>query len=229
MSSAPQFANEMDCRQRFSIYQGVHRGSRASSGTKDGTRSPRNRETKSARLAAANQSAKRRSTMNSRDAAYDEEQLRIAIEASKEDATEEVFDTSTRRSKRGRSDSEECVLGLSNVSQASNHLRRHQDSAKRPRTDSRSASPAIEKQLAGEDSDDAMLGRNGSKKSRSSIARNQREKAEKEERERIRAEAATKRKGRAERRRAEGMEFPALSMSATLTQMQIPMPWKIRR
>lgn len=46
--------------------------------------------------------------MNSRDAAYDEEeQLRRAIEASKEDTFPEAGETSTRRTKRNRSDSEE--------------------------------------------------------------------------------------------------------------------------
>lgn len=52
--------------------------------------------------------------MNSRDAAYDEEeQLRRAIEASKEDASpdaqETVTTSVTRRTKRGRSESEEYV------------------------------------------------------------------------------------------------------------------------
>lgn len=48
--------------------------------------------------------------MNSRDAAYDEdEQLRRAIEASKEDTVPEAGDIGTRRTKRGRSDSEEYV------------------------------------------------------------------------------------------------------------------------
>lgn len=47
--------------------------------------------------------------MNSRDAAYDEEeQLRRAIEASKGEKTEST-DGGTRRAKRGRSDSEEYV------------------------------------------------------------------------------------------------------------------------
>jgi hypothetical protein len=46
--------------------------------------------------------------MNSRDAAYDEEeQLRIAIEASKGEKSGESTDGGTRRGKRGRSDSEE--------------------------------------------------------------------------------------------------------------------------
>jgi hypothetical protein len=46
--------------------------------------------------------------MNSRDAAYDEEeQLRRAIEASKGEKSGESVDGGTRRGKRGRSDSEE--------------------------------------------------------------------------------------------------------------------------
>ena len=46
--------------------------------------------------------------MNSRDAAYDEEeQLRRAIEASKEEKNVESVDGGTRRGKRGRSGSEE--------------------------------------------------------------------------------------------------------------------------
>ena len=50
---------------------------------------------------------KRRSTMNSRDAAYDEEdQLRRAIEESKEDNKSVTDETTTGRAKRSRSDSE---------------------------------------------------------------------------------------------------------------------------
>lgn len=46
--------------------------------------------------------------MNSRDAAYDDEQLRKAIEASKEETVgDEEVDGGLRRTKRGRSDSEE--------------------------------------------------------------------------------------------------------------------------
>lgn len=47
--------------------------------------------------------------MNSRDAAYDDEQLRRAIEASKENSSIEVPESLLRRTKRGRSDSEELV------------------------------------------------------------------------------------------------------------------------
>ena len=46
--------------------------------------------------------------MNSRDAAYDDEQLRRAIEASKEETAQDGTEGSIiRRTKRGRSDSEE--------------------------------------------------------------------------------------------------------------------------
>jgi len=49
--------------------------------------------------------------MNSRDAAYDEEeQLRRAIEASKGEGAVDNEDTGARRGKRGRSASEECVF-----------------------------------------------------------------------------------------------------------------------
>lgn len=59
--------------------------------------------------------------MNSRDAAYDEEeQLRRAIEASKGEKSGDSTDggTTTRRGKRGRSDSEEYVIAF----KGDNHL-----------------------------------------------------------------------------------------------------------
>ncbi|KAK3991199.1 putative histone deacetylase complex subunit cti6 [Cladorrhinum sp. PSN332] len=166
--------------------------SRSTSLNKDGARSPVKEKETRGRNTSANHASKRRSTMNSREAGYDEaEALRRAIEASKEDSFE--HDGVPRRPKRGRSDSEE-----------------KQDSTKRQRTSSRSVSPSIEK--AADDSDDAGVNnRNGASKTKSrgvAAARNQRgEKlSEKEEKERLRAEAANKRKGRAERRRADGME-----------------------
>src|SRR5277367_5546746 len=103
--------NTMGPRQKYShylpLYQTLSRTtSRAASFSKDGTRSPRG--SKSGRPSSSLQSAKRRSTMNSRDAAYDEEeQLRRAIEASKGEKSGESMDGSIRRNKRGRSDSEE--------------------------------------------------------------------------------------------------------------------------
>lgn len=45
--------------------------------------------------------------MNSRDAAYDDEQLRKAIEASKEEKVQDTIEGVLRRTKRGRSESEE--------------------------------------------------------------------------------------------------------------------------
>jgi hypothetical protein len=51
--------------------------------------------------------AKRRSTMNSRDAAYDEEQLRRAIEISQKEVIPEESDTQARRPKRSRDDDDE--------------------------------------------------------------------------------------------------------------------------
>ncbi|KAJ0123051.1 PHD-finger domain-containing protein [Diaporthe amygdali] len=153
------------------------------------------RETRSGRQSSITQASKRRSTMNSRDAAYDEEeQLRLAIEASKEvvGADSAIESTSgSRRSKRGRDDSEEKP-----------------DIGKRQRTKSKSPSPAEddnEQPDALEDSEEAA-NRSGSKKSRNLVTRNQGQHKEKEreERERQRAEAAKKRSGRAERRRADG-------------------------
>ncbi|KAK4225113.1 putative histone deacetylase complex subunit cti6 [Podospora fimiseda] len=164
--------------------------SRATSLNKDGARSPVKEKEMRGRNSSANHASKRRSTMNSREAGYDEaEALRRAIEASKEESLE--HEGVPRRPKRGRSDSEE-----------------KQDSMKRQRTSSRSVSPSIDK--AADDSDDACITIRSlppKTKSRSATAaRNQREKFEREEKERLRAEAANKRKGRAERRRADGME-----------------------
>ena len=51
----------------------------------------------------------RRSTMNSRDAAYEEEQLRRAIEESKREGGTLSTHSGMRKSKRSRSESEECV------------------------------------------------------------------------------------------------------------------------
>lgn len=104
----------MRSRQKYSqylpLYQEASRptSSRAASFSNDGTRSPRG---KNGRASSALQSAKRRSTMNSRDAAYDEEeQLRRAIEASKGEKSAESIDGGARRGKRSRSDSEEFVV-----------------------------------------------------------------------------------------------------------------------
>lgn len=222
-------ANRMPQRsQKYSIYLPIHRPSRstsrAASTATHGTRSPKGSDRKSSRssaaaaaAAAAQSSAKRRSTMNSRDAAYDEEeQLRRAIEASKEDTITEEPEPPSRRPKRGRDDEEECVLVHSlwaRIQMADLRVYRHAESIiKRQRTNSKSPTPlADQAPLASrEDSDDEVTVQNGlSRKSSSrNTARTQRERTERDERreeqERKRAEAASKRKGRAERRRAEG-------------------------
>ncbi|KAI1417244.1 hypothetical protein F5Y13DRAFT_82451 [Hypoxylon sp. FL1857] len=183
--------------QKYSIFLPIHRpsraASRATSMVKDGAQSPKGSSTKNSRSSANAHTSKRRSTMNSRDAAYDEEeQLRRAIEASKEDAIPELAEPPPRRPKRGRDDSEEKVEGI-----------------KRQRTNSKSPSPKAERPQSPppEESDDESTLRNGLSKKSRNAARNQREKAERDERreeqERKRAEAANKRKGRAERRRAD--------------------------
>ncbi|UNI24126.1 Histone deacetylase complex subunit [Purpureocillium takamizusanense] len=182
--------------QKYSKYLPLHQASRttsrATSIAKDGTRSPKPSGSKRERPNSASQAAaKRRSTMNSRDAAYDDELLRRVIEASKEDAPPDTSDTASRRAKRGRSDSEE-----------------NGTNAKRQRTGSRSVSPAaaeLPDANGGDASDDDSSARNGAKKSRN--VRSQREKSEKEDKEQQRQEAANKRKGRAERRRAEDSDL----------------------
>ncbi|SPQ19564.1 d72378f3-8ffd-4bcc-8ce4-89a6da7ae54d [Thermothielavioides terrestris] len=166
--------------------------SRAASLNKDTARSPtKEKDNRNGRTTSTTQTSKRRSTLNSREAGYDEaEALRRAIEASKEEALAEQAENGNRRPKRGRSDSQEKP-----------------ENSKRQKTSSRSASPVSDKNA--DDSDDAgASGRNAASKSKSrngAAARNQRpEKAsEKEERERQRAETANKRKGRADRRRAD--------------------------
>jgi hypothetical protein len=146
--------------------------------------------------------------MNSRDAAYDEEeQLRRAIEASKGEKTEST-DGGTRRTKRGRSDSEEYVVLSQNAVSLLMYFIRKQGSTKRQRTLSNSPTPQndVAQFASKDDSDDPLSSRNGTKgRIRGAAARNHKEKEAREERERSRQEAANKRKGRAERRRIDGM------------------------
>lgn len=196
-------------RQKYSKYLPLHQASRttsrATSIAKDGARSPKPGGSKRERLSSASQAAaKRRSTMNSRDAAYDDELLRRVIEASKEDAPPDTSDTASRPAKRGRSDSEELVSHTSQAIDTGLTSHRNGTIAKRQRTGSRSVSPPVEQPdtNGGDASDEDSSARNGAKKSRNN--RSQREKSEKEDKEQQRQEAANKRKGRAERRRAEG-------------------------
>ncbi|KAK2624097.1 hypothetical protein QTJ16_006731 [Diplocarpon rosae] len=196
--------------QRYSHYLPLYQSlsqttSRAASFSKDGARSPRGM--KSSRPASSLQStAKRRSTMNSRDAAYDEAaELQRAIEASKGQKSGESTDGgTTRRGKRGRSDSEEKL-----------------DGPKRQRTASVSPTPSPTRQVHPiasqvESDKEANDRQAGTKKIRAAAARNHRDAELREERERSRVEAAAKRKGRAERREVEesehSEEFPLALM-----------------
>ncbi|KAL2757819.1 hypothetical protein ACRALDRAFT_2025529 [Sodiomyces alcalophilus JCM 7366] len=192
--------------QRYSNYLPLGRPSRTTSRatSKDSARSPKESTNKNGgRASSTTQSSKRRSTMNSRDAAYDEdEQLRRAIEASKEDAPHEQPDTASRRPKRGRSDSAE-----------------NQSNLKRQRTSS-SASPPPEKTAAVEDgSEEEEVGRNGTGSKKSRNGRNQKEKAEREDRERQRTENTTKKKGRADRKQAEVVADSAPVKDTKKTQL----------
>ncbi|KAG9242275.1 hypothetical protein BJ878DRAFT_482166 [Calycina marina] len=199
--------------QRYSHYLPLYESrsratSRGASFPKDGTRSPRG--SKNGRLSSSAQSAKRRSTMNSRDAAYDEEEeLRRAIEASKGQKSEEGTEGSgSGRGKRGRSDSEEYVHAII-VKDWSDGRRRKPECPKRQRTTSASPSPSrkLPPFTSFVESEDASNVRTaGGKKIRGAAARNHKEKAEREERERLRIEAKKKREGRAERRRVDEPE-----------------------
>ncbi|OCK79962.1 hypothetical protein K432DRAFT_298688 [Lepidopterella palustris CBS 459.81] len=182
--------------QRYSRYLPISdqthaKSSKRSSVSKDPENKPSKDKDKSSR-ASADSLTKRRSTMNSR-ATYDEDEvLRKVLEESKSDGGAPATENGNNRKKRSRDDSEEI-----------------KQEPKRQRTGSRSptTSPTVE-------SDDETLitksnTNNGRQKPRGAAARSQREKElrEKEkERERERAEAAGRRKGRVERRRADDPE-----------------------
>ncbi|POS83358.1 hypothetical protein EPUL_003440 [Erysiphe pulchra] len=163
---------------------------------KEEAQSPKsNKTTRPQSLHLAN--AKRRSTMNSRDAAYDEEeQIRRAIEASKDVRTSEIVDGCLRRGKRGRSESEEKLQG-----------------SKRQRTKSTSSSSSQEFNLISpqQESDDGGNGRTTScKKTRSTGSKTPKEKDLKDDREKSRCDATAKRNGRADRRRVDETQKEAL-------------------
>ncbi|KAF7546336.1 hypothetical protein G7Z17_g8513 [Cylindrodendrum hubeiense] len=193
--------------QKYSKYVPLHRPSRATSRatsiTKEGTRSPKTGTGKNSRPTSASLAAKRRSTMNSRDRAYDDEQLRRAIEASKEDAPEDNLENAVRRAKRGRSDSEGSVAVDSQSPGEKLISLRNNSNVKRQRTSSRSASPPADlvEAPSRDESEDESGTRNGPKKARPGKILPLL--TEKDEKERQRQEAATKRKGRAERRRGD--------------------------
>ena len=88
------------------------------------------------------------------------------------------------------------------------HECRKHEASKRQRTASGAPSPSNElsRFASQNDSDDGANVRNGgTKRIRGAAARNHKEKELREEKERQRVEAANKRKGRADRRRVDGM------------------------
>ncbi|KAF4445704.1 hypothetical protein F53441_10578 [Fusarium austroafricanum] len=118
--------------------------SRATSIAKEGNRSPKTGTSKNSRPTSASQTSKRRSTMNSRDRAYEDEQLLRAIEASKEDVPQDGPEIMNRRAKRGRSDSEEPVAVSTRPRDEKLASLRNPTNVKRQRTRSRSHSPLAE-------------------------------------------------------------------------------------
>ncbi|KAF2660592.1 hypothetical protein K491DRAFT_726122 [Lophiostoma macrostomum CBS 122681] len=174
--------------QKYSRYLPVYELSHGKSARKSSV--PKDADSKNTRdkdrnaRASAESFSKRRSTMNSR-AAYDEDEvLRKVIEQSKHEGGATQSENGNRK-KRSRDDSEEI-----------------KQEPKRQRTSSRSPSnsPVLESE------EDNLKTAAAKQKPRGAAARSQREKEQRDkERERERVEAANRRKGRAERRKADGI------------------------
>lgn len=148
------------------------------------------KEGRSSRLRPEGGTGKRRSTMNSRDAAYYEaEQLRRAIEESKKEGT--VTEESSRQMKRSRDGSDQ-----------------RKDDQKRQRTESGSSASLDDRQViqdrAEDETEDTPTGVSSAAKiTRGISTRKHRTKELREpdeKREKVRPDAAGKRKGRAEKR-----------------------------
>ncbi|KAB8213916.1 hypothetical protein BDV33DRAFT_209777 [Aspergillus novoparasiticus] len=160
---------------------------------------------------------KRRSTMNSRDAAYDEEeQIRRAIEESKEETKPASEEIAARRGKRSRSDSEA-----------------HKQATKRQRTSSPSPGAASNKQSnpvsqpASED-EKAKAATNGTRRQRAaSRSQHNKETKDAEEPEAEQPEATNRRKGRSDRRKGDGTDSDHEAVSPTktvATNLEPPQP-----
>ncbi|KAL8853501.1 MAG: hypothetical protein Q9221_001660 [Calogaya cf. arnoldii] len=174
------------------------------------------KESRSSRTNAERLAGKRRSTMNSRDAAYYEaEQLRQAIEESKKESTTGASSTS-RKGKRSRDDDDQG-----------------KDDNKRQRTKSGSSASSNEKG-APQDNEETIEETNATfspsaKNVRGAAARNHRKKElreQEEKREKDRADAAGRRKGRAEKRRgdeSDPSEEPISRNTSSKGAEQVPM------
>ncbi|KAE8156528.1 hypothetical protein BDV40DRAFT_305980 [Aspergillus tamarii] len=184
------------------------------SSSRDSSRdnSKRAKDSKSRQNDPAN--PKRRSTMNSRDAAYDEEeQIRRAIEESREETKPASEDIAARRGKRSRSDSEA-----------------HKQAAKRQRTSSPSPGAVSNKQSnsvsqpASED-EKAKAATNGTRRHRAaSRSQHNKETKDAEEPEAEQPEATNRRKGRSDRRKGDGADSDHEVVSPTKTVATNPEP-----
>ncbi|KAL8997359.1 MAG: hypothetical protein Q9169_003341 [Polycauliona sp. 2 TL-2023] len=181
--------------QRYSNYRPVQDTSspQASPSPQLQNDSPKKpKEGRSSRTNADRVAGNRRSTMNSRDAAYYEaEQLRQAIEESKKESTTGAS-SGSRKGKRSREDDEE------------------KDDNKRQRTQSGSSASTNEKGIPQDDEGDIeetnATFSPSAKNIRGAAARNHRKKELRDQetkREKDRADAAGRRKGRAEKRRGD--------------------------
>ncbi|KAL9111151.1 MAG: hypothetical protein Q9227_004414 [Pyrenula ochraceoflavens] len=182
-------------KPRSSRYLPVVEASSPSSDSSDDTQKPGSK----ARLTAAASNTKRRATMNSREAAYDEEEvLKRVIEESKE--------TSGSLGKRGRDEMDENKSGT----------KRQRVSSGSPSSTFSKQSRSPSRQPFEEPSGDVTKTNGGSRKARGAAAKSQQEKEMRNrlnEREKHRLEQANKRNARSERRRAEESPPPSPSHS----------------
>ncbi|KAG2414426.1 hypothetical protein HFD88_003617 [Aspergillus terreus] len=180
--------------QHSSQYLPVAPPSAASSRASSQDDSKRAKDTKS-RPADSLSNPKRRSTMNSRDAAYDEEeQLRRAIEESKEDTKSIGDDIAMRRGKRSRSDSEANKQAT----------KRQRTSSPSPGATSKQSNPPS--QPASEDEEKTKAPTNGARRQRAA-SRSQRDKDAKEPEEPEGEQSeANRKKGKNDRRKGDDPE-----------------------
>ncbi|KAI9812335.1 MAG: hypothetical protein M1827_004784 [Pycnora praestabilis] len=193
-------ANGQKSSRYLPVYEtSTPKPSRSSSHSVD-TDSKSSKGKRSSNAHAQSLSTKRRSTMNSRDAAYDEEeQFRRAIEASKGPRkSDEGTENGSGKGKRGRSDSEESKPSH----------KRQRTATESPSSPSHPTTHSTSHNVGSDDETPLTKngGNGGGRKVRGAAARNhiQKELREREnDKERERADAASRRKGRAERRKAD--------------------------
>ena len=212
--------------QAFSRYNRLDKSNRSSSSRKQSSQKdheptpPKEAYQKSRARDAVSSSAKRRTTMNSRIAWDEEEALRKALEESKSNGSSMAIESGSRKGKRVRDSSDESVPTRSRTSHARSRppltsaTSSEEHNAKRRRTETASVSPDAGGASAGNDSEPenaktrskASSGRKAQEAATRTqqVAERLRREKEKEQRDQVRADAAGKRKGRADRRRGDG-------------------------